>query len=207
MELAEYHYVYYTYEEWGRGYIGSRTCKCLPEEDVTYFGSFKDKSFKPTQKIILNIDYATREEAYIDEIVLQQYYKVVENRHFANRAYQTTTKFFYIPSGSPWNKGLQMSEEHRKKLSEIGKLKKLSESHKMKIANSIKGKRRSEETKKKMSESAKNRVYSDESSKLRNRNISEKNKGKIPWNKGVPMSEEMKKKISETTKEAMRKLK
>ena len=94
MELKEYHYVYYSYEEYGRGYFGSRTCKCLPEEDVRYFGSFRDKTFKPTQKIILNDDYDTREEAYTDEIILQQYYKVVENPHFANRAYQTSTKFY-----------------------------------------------------------------------------------------------------------------
>ena len=89
----EYYYTYYSYEEWCRGYIGSRGCKCLPEEDVKYFGSFKDKNFKPTQKIILKDDYATREEAYADEIILQRYFKVVENVHFANRAYQTSTKF------------------------------------------------------------------------------------------------------------------
>jgi ethanolamine utilization microcompartment shell protein EutS len=93
MELTEYHYVYYSYEEYHRGYIGSRTCKCLPEEDVKYFGSFYDKTFKPTQKIILKSDYTTREEAYADEIILQRYYEVVENSHFANRAYQTSTKF------------------------------------------------------------------------------------------------------------------
>jgi hypothetical protein len=91
----EYHYTYYSYEEWGMGYFGSRTCKCLPEEDINYFGSFSDKNFKPTQKIILKSDYATREAAYADEIILQEYYKVVENPHFANKAYQTTTKFSY----------------------------------------------------------------------------------------------------------------
>lgn len=91
----EYYYTYYSYEEWGRGYIGSRGCKCLPEEDIKYFGSFKDKTFKPTQKIILKDDYATRKEAYSDEIILQEHYKVVENPHFANKAYQTSNKFFY----------------------------------------------------------------------------------------------------------------
>jgi len=98
MNLTEYHYVYYSYEEYGNGYIGSRTCKCLPEEDVKYFGSYTDKNFKPTQKIILKSDYATREDAYADEIILQEYYKVVENPHFTNKAYQTSTKFCYIPS-------------------------------------------------------------------------------------------------------------
>jgi general stress protein YciG len=96
MELTEYHYVYYSYEEYGNGYIGSRTCKCLPEEDIKYFGSYTDDNFKPTQKIIIKSDYATREEAYADEIILQEYYKVVENPHFANKAYQNSTKF-YVP--------------------------------------------------------------------------------------------------------------
>ena len=91
----EYYYTYYSYEEWGRGYFGSRGCKCLPEEDINYLGSSKDKTFKPKYKIILKSDYATREEAYADEIILQEYYKVVENPHFANKAYQSTTKFYY----------------------------------------------------------------------------------------------------------------
>ena len=50
----EHYYTYYSYEEWGRGYFGSRGCKCLPEEDMNYFGSFYDKTFKPNQKIIIN---------------------------------------------------------------------------------------------------------------------------------------------------------
>jgi hypothetical protein len=91
--LKEYYYTYYSYEECGIGYFGSRKCYCLPEEDVKYFGSYKNKNFNPTQKIILKSDYTTREEAYVDEIILQRYYKVVENTHFANKAYQTSTKF------------------------------------------------------------------------------------------------------------------
>jgi hypothetical protein len=108
----EYYYTYYSYEEWGRGYFGSRGCKCLPEEDVRYFGSSKDKTFKPTQKIILKDDYATREEALADEIILQQYYKVVENPHFANKAYQTSTKFYYKISKEEW----EIGNKTRKKL-------------------------------------------------------------------------------------------
>ena len=109
----EYYYTYYSYEEWGRGYFGSRKCYCLPEEDIKYFGSFKDKTFKPTQKIILKDDYATREEAYADEIILQRQYKVVENTHFANRAYQTSTKF-YTPreeSAKNGSRGAQRAKE------------------------------------------------------------------------------------------------
>ena len=105
----EYYYTYYSYEEWGRGYIGSRGCYCLPEEDIRYLGSFRDKTFKPTQKIILKDDYATREEAYADEIILQRYYGVVENPHFANRAYQTSTKF-YVPKEQARELGLKCKE-------------------------------------------------------------------------------------------------
>lgn len=111
----EYYYTYYSYEEWGKGYIGSRKCYCLPKEDINYFGTFKDKNFKPTQKIILKDDYATREEALADEIILQQYYKVVENPHFANRAYQTSTKF-YVPTEQAKENG----RKNMKKQKELG---------------------------------------------------------------------------------------
>ena len=114
MKLKEYHYVYYSYEEYGRGYFGSRTCKCLPEEDVKYFGSFHDKTFNPTQKIILKSDYATREEAYADEIILQEYYKVIENPHFANKSYQTSTKFCYTPSFE--EASIRGKKQHKNKL-------------------------------------------------------------------------------------------
>ena len=90
----EYYYTYYSYEEYGKGYIGSRKCFCLPGEDIKYLGSSSDKTFKPTHKIILKDDYITREEAYADEITLQEYYKVVENPHFVNKSYQTSTKFY-----------------------------------------------------------------------------------------------------------------
>ena len=113
MEIPkEYHYTYYSYEEWGMGYFGSRTCECIPEEDVNYFGTYSHKNFNPTQKIILKSDYDTRKEAIQDEISLQQYYKVVENSHFANRAYQTSTGFYC-------NKG--PSKEANKRRSEMMK--------------------------------------------------------------------------------------
>jgi hypothetical protein len=90
--MTLYHYTYYSYEEFGRGYIGKRSCDCKPEEDVKYFGSYKDKTFKPTQKIILET-YDTPTEAIVAEIKLQHFFKVVPNPHFANQAYQTSTKF------------------------------------------------------------------------------------------------------------------
>ena len=109
----EYYYTYYSYEKWGRGYIGSRGCKCLPEEDVKYFGSFSDKNFNPTYKIILKDDYTTREEAYADEIILHDYYDVANNPHFANRANATSTKFYVSRELASENgkKGTQIQKE------------------------------------------------------------------------------------------------
>jgi hypothetical protein len=205
MELKEYHYVYYSYEEWGMGYIGSRSCKCLPEEDIKYFGSFKNKNFKPTQKIILKDNYATREEAYIDEIILQEHYKVVENPHFANRAYQTSTGFSQ-KGKSAHNKGKKMSLEQRQKLSLACKGRKLSEEAKKKISKATKGRKLTDDHKRKIAEANKGtpktmtekRRQSDIEKGLRargklkqkhseetKRKISKATQGRVPWNKGL----------------------
>ena len=98
MEIQKYFYVYYSYEPWGRGYIGKRECLCLPEEDVKYLGSYRDKKFKPTEKIILET-FDTLEEALKAEIILHDFYEVDKNPHFANRAKATTTAFYYSASG------------------------------------------------------------------------------------------------------------
>lgn len=166
-EQKEYHYVYYSYEEWGRGYIGSRTCKCLPEEDIRYFGSFTDKNFKPAFKIILKDDYKTRKEAYEDEIILHQYYRIAENPHFANKAYQTSTSFSRkdVPS-----KGF--TEETRKKISEsrkgknnpmYGRRGKDSPSYGKRGKDSPNyGKKRTRETRDKISAALTGRVFTEE---------------------------------------------
>ena len=91
-------YVYYSYEEWGRGYIGKRECSCLPTEDIKYFGSFKDKTFRPTQKIILEV-CKTKEEAIQFEVILHDFYEVDINPHFANKAKQTSIGFSYDRTG------------------------------------------------------------------------------------------------------------
>ena len=91
--MKKHFYVYYSYEEWGRGYIGRRECICLPEEDTKYFGSYKDKSFHPTQKIILGV-FLTREEMCQAEVDLHEFYQVDKNPHFANKAKQTSSKFY-----------------------------------------------------------------------------------------------------------------
>jgi hypothetical protein len=191
----EYYYTYYSYEEWGRGYIGSRGCNCPPEKDVKYFGSFKDKAFKPTQKIILKNDYATREDAYVDEIILQEYYKVVENPHFVNKAYQTSTGFSR-KGMIPCNKGKKMSEEQRQKLSASCKGRRLSEKTKEKISKAFKGRELSESHKRKIGESNKGKPRHTEESKERLRKMQQDRKGKP----GKPHSDATKEKISKATK-------
>ena len=106
----ESHYVYYSYEEFGRGYIGCRTCEGLPEKDV-YLGSYHDKTFSPTQKIILET-FSTREESLQAEVDLHMFYQVDKNPHFANKARQKTTGFYYSA------KGVVRTEEYKQKMSE-----------------------------------------------------------------------------------------
>ena len=96
------HYTYYSYEPYGRGYIGSRQCPCPPEKDP-YMGSFSCQNFSPSEKIILST-YQTRTEALEAEVLLHDYYKVDVNPHFANRARQTSSFFIYHPPklGKVW---------------------------------------------------------------------------------------------------------
>ena len=168
----DYHYVYYSYEEYGRGYIGSRTCKCLPEEDIKYFGSSKDRTFKPNNKIILKSDYISRKEAYMDEIVLQQYYKVIENPHFANRSYQTSTGFTTY--------GLEM----KRGKDNLNYGKKRTKESREKISNALTGRMFSEEHRKNMSISKK---HPDQIA------ITIKNSQK---RRGIPLSKEHREKLS-----------
>jgi hypothetical protein len=112
-----YYYVYYSYEEWGRGYIGARSCKCQPEEDSRYFGSFYDKTFKPTAKVIL-LTFATRQEALNAEITLHEFYQVHINPHFANRAKQTSTKF--VSNGEGMKKCLELYPDFHSSAGKVG---------------------------------------------------------------------------------------
>ena len=165
--MKKYFYVYYSYEEYGLGYIGKRECKCLPEEDVNYFGSYTDRTFRPTQKIILET-FNSVEDALEAECVLHDFYEVDKNPHFANKAKQTSKKFYYInPSEN------MIGENNPAKRPEVRK----------KISDAAKNRKVSEETKRKMSESRsgeKNHRY-----------------GKPSWNVGITMPEEQKQKMRE----------
>ncbi|AIX41081.1 hypothetical protein Syn7803C10_283 [Synechococcus phage ACG-2014f] len=110
------HYVYLSYEVEGRMYIGSRSSED-PEKDTNYFGSYADKTFKPTEKKILRL-FPTREKALYYECQLHEHFAVDTNPKFANKSRQTTEKFYY---SAPGDTNPAKCPEVRKKLSESKK--------------------------------------------------------------------------------------
>ncbi len=113
------HYVYYSYEEWGRGYLGSRSTKKTIEEDQNYLGSFRDKTFNPTGKIVL-MEFETGKEARDAEVTLHDLFDVAVNPHFANKAKQTSSGFSTEGTVGPWA-GLERSPEDRARMKKKGK--------------------------------------------------------------------------------------
>jgi group I intron endonuclease len=96
-------------------------------------GSYKDKTFDPTQKEILAV-CETREEAMRTEMFFHEMYDVARNPMFANRAKQTSTG---------WStEGTTASEETKQKQREA----------KTGKESPYKGKKHSEETKQKLRE-------------------------------------------------------
>jgi hypothetical protein len=85
--MPMFFYTYYSYEPYGRGYIGSRGSSVEPSMDF-YMGSYTDETFSPTEKIILST-HETREEAHLAEIKLHEFFSVGENPHFANKVKST----------------------------------------------------------------------------------------------------------------------
>lgn len=99
------------------------------------------------------------------------------------------------------------TEESRKKISDFHKGKAKSDEHRTNLSKSQKGKPKkstvyqSQEYRQKMSQlksGPNNGMYGKGCTEERARKIGEANKGKIPINKGVPMSEEQKAKIRAT---------
>jgi hypothetical protein len=170
------HYVYYSFEEWGRGYIGSRSCDCLPEEDTDYFGSFTDPGFNPTRKIILRSDYETRKEANKDEVALHDFFDVAKNPHFANKAKQTSEKFS--------TQGVPHSLEARGKIRASHMGMRMSEGTKKKIGISNTGKPRSEETRQKIRKALlgeNSPKYGTTTSQETKKKLSEALSNRLPW--------------------------
>lgn len=143
VENKRIYYVYLSYEEFGRAYIGYRKCplNLTPEADP-YMGSFRDKSFKPNKKEIL-ATFDNDLDAINLEIELHRIYDVANNPDFANLCNQlsnkvkaphflstsTRKKLSRLNSGENnpnygkkgvkhWHYGKRWSEKHRNKISE-----------------------------------------------------------------------------------------
>ena len=144
-----WHFVYLSYESGpkGRNYVGKHTTSNLNDG---YLGSYSDKSFSPDSRIILGV-FKTAVAAILAEIQWQKVLEVVPNTEFANKSYQTSSKFDTT--------GLKMSTDYKKKKSEqnsgegnpnYGKT--TPQTVKDKIANSLTGQTFSPERKEKQSQ-------------------------------------------------------
>lgn len=111
MLTETYHILYVSFEEsdGGRSYIGAHSTNDLNDG---YLGSFSDKTFQPTNKIIVGF-FKSREALIQAEIQFQRTFKVVENPEFANKSYQTSVRFCTA--------GATLSREHREKIKNSNK--------------------------------------------------------------------------------------
>lgn len=82
--MTEYHYVYMiSYSDVQNVYYGSRTSKCLPEDDINYWGSpktfkvFMDEHRNTRVKTILATGFETRSDAiaYENDLIQKQWDK------------------------------------------------------------------------------------------------------------------------------------
>ena len=168
-------YTYYSYEEYGRGYIGARSKSPLDDDD--YFGTFSETNFHPTHKIILS-EFETMEEALAAEVELHKFFEVDINPHFANKAKQTSSGFYFDPTGrevrdeerrknraawTPERRKAQAermakqnkSDRHRQSMVERNKSNKMREATAERNTRHCKGKPLSQEHRNKISESGK----------------------------------------------------
>lgn len=146
-----YHYVYYSYEEWGRGYIGKRSSDLDPELDP-YMGSFSDSTFSPTSKIILFVG-ETEEESLEVEVKLHSFFCVDKNPHFANKARQTSVKFSYSRLGE------KHTPEAIQSIRESNSRRGVSPETRVKMRESNMGKKRSPETRSRISAGKKGKPW------------------------------------------------
>ena len=210
-----------------RLYIGVRSCKGDPEQDVRYMGSCKPmKAWMKTQpegcveKMIL-ARWVSRTEALEHEILLHDCFDVGMNPEFWNQAKQTLVGFDTAgTTHEAYNKGMKWTDEQRaahseklkghivtketrEKISAIHKGRKMPEERRLKLV----GKKASPETLKKLRESHlgqsawnKGKTFSEESKQK----MSAARVGVSPWNKGKTASEESKLKMSEAAKRRSR---
>jgi hypothetical protein len=135
------HFVYCSFEENGRNYIGVHSTGNLYDG---YMGSYRDSTFSPEHRIILGY-FKDRESALAREVQLHELFSVDKDPTFANLSKQTSSKFY----AHEWVERLKVGgESHphygKKRSPETGR----------KISEAKKGKPCKEETKQKISKSS-----------------------------------------------------
>lgn len=84
----------------------------MPPKDDLYLGSFSDKTFKPTNKIVI-ATYDSAEEALRAESALQRLFQAHKAEHFANRAIYSFGKFRRLPKRKRGWRRLAKQEKRR----------------------------------------------------------------------------------------------
>jgi hypothetical protein len=184
-----------------RVYYGMRAAnKVAPEQDLWqhYFTSSPkvqqliEETGQESFEVEIRQVFETKEQAVAWETRVLRRCRVLDDDRWINQ----NVAGYIVPT-----------EESRKKISDFHKGKPKSEEHKKNLSESQKGKPKkstvyqSDEYRKKMSilkSGSNNGMYGKGCTEERASKIGEANKGKIPANKGVPMSEEQKAKIRAT---------
>ena len=109
-----YHYTYLIQHRYSdMRYIGKRSCKCLPQQDITYWGSSKHlpKDIQKDHVKIILKEHSSAKEAIEHEILLHKLNNVSNNPHYYNKANQTAIGF------DTTGLKLVFTEEHKRKIS------------------------------------------------------------------------------------------
>lgn len=99
-----------------------------------------------------------------------------------SRNHSTLMLLKYLDGHTPWNKGTSYTDEHKQKLSNAHKGKKLSAEHRDKVLSALKKRSRDDLWAKNISEGLKGHSVSVETREK----ISKSLLGNVPYNKGVP---------------------
>jgi hypothetical protein len=181
-----------------RVYYGVRAAnKVEPEQDLWhhYFTSSSkvqqllEETGRDSFEVEIRRVFETKEQAVAWETRVLRRCRVLEDDRWINQ----NVAGYIVPT-----------EESRKKISDFHKGKAKSEEHKEKIRQGNIGKKKPPRTAEyralmsKLKSGPNNPMYGKGCSEERARKIGEANKGKVPTNKGVPMSEEQKAKIRAT---------
>ena len=85
-----YYYIYVTFFSNGNFYIGSRKCNITPEDDISYLGSYTDKTNHDGEKVILKI-FSNENEMIFYETSLIQKFKSYDNCINVNSSPRTSS--------------------------------------------------------------------------------------------------------------------